>query len=178
MKFDTTAGYDMDGGGTSASTPQIAAACALWLEENKANYSADWTRVQACRFALFNGADKTHNQDPALPVDQYFGQGLLHVPTMLEVAVDGASLVEEPPDTVSSPVWRIAMDIGPPSNDEELMYEVEAAQITARSSNLELRLVTRDVPTRPAGAERRTIREIFASEPDVSQAFKRRLEGG
>ena len=57
MKYnDTPAGFDMDGGGTSASTPQIAAACALWLQLHLARRLADrsiWRRVEACRLALF-----------------------------------------------------------------------------------------------------------------------------
>jgi hypothetical protein len=174
MKFDTTAGYDMNFGGTSASTPQVAAACALWLQNNKEKYPADWRRVEACRYALFHGADKTHNQDPAQPIDEYFGQGLLRVPDMLNVAVNPADLRQEPPDTVGSPVWRVAMGLGPPTNDEELMYEVEAAQITFRSDNRNLMTVRRDV--RMASPER--IRGLLASEPDVSQALKRRLAGG
>lgn len=35
MKLGSTNGWALDGGGTSASTPQIAAACALWLQKIK-----------------------------------------------------------------------------------------------------------------------------------------------
>ena len=35
----------MDGGGTSSSTPQIAAACALWLKQHGAQFPAGWQRV-------------------------------------------------------------------------------------------------------------------------------------
>jgi subtilisin family serine protease len=173
MTMGTACDYDMDGGGTSASTPQIAAACALWLQRNKTSYPADWTRVQACRYALFNGADKTYYHQP---IDEYFGQGLLQVPNMLNVVVNPTNLVKEPPDTVSSPVWQFAMGLGMPANDEELMYEVEAAQITARSSNNpDLMTAQRDITSQPASPDR--IRELLASEPDVSRAFKRRLVG-
>jgi hypothetical protein len=41
------AAVDMNGGGTSAATPQVAAACALWIEKNGAAFPKDWTRVQA-----------------------------------------------------------------------------------------------------------------------------------
>ena len=37
IKYDTDVDYDMNGGGTSSSTPQIAAACALWLDRTVGN---------------------------------------------------------------------------------------------------------------------------------------------
>ncbi len=58
MKHDVLpAGFDMNGGGTSASTPQVAAACALWLQKYATQLPSDWRRVEACRLALFDGAD-------------------------------------------------------------------------------------------------------------------------
>ncbi len=50
MRYDDTPnGWDLDGGGTSAATPQIAAACALWLAKYGDQFPAGWVRVQACR---------------------------------------------------------------------------------------------------------------------------------
>jgi len=178
MEFGTMRAYDMNGGGTSASTPQIAAACALWLQENKSKYPANWRRVQACRQALFNGADKTHNYYPTGNgnSDRYFGQGLLRVPNMLGVAVNAAELMEEPPDTVSSTVWRVAMGLSAPSNNEELMYEVEAAQITARSRRPDLVASIREIESQvPSESLQMEMRELLLSEPDVSRAFKQRI---
>ncbi len=48
---------DLDGAGTSAATPQIAAAAATWLQKNKAacgRYTQPWMRVGAVRRALFD----------------------------------------------------------------------------------------------------------------------------
>src|SRR5205823_7774456 len=39
-KFDCRDTVDMDGGGTSAATPQVAAAAALWMQKNKAALEA------------------------------------------------------------------------------------------------------------------------------------------
>ena len=52
---------DMDGAGTSAATPQIAAAAALWLAEHwdaVKNYSQPWMRIEAVRLrAVFRGGE-------------------------------------------------------------------------------------------------------------------------
>ena len=50
---------DWDGGGTSAATPQVAAAAALWIQQNQAAWTAypeGWMRVEAVRKALFETA--------------------------------------------------------------------------------------------------------------------------
>jgi subtilisin family serine protease len=49
-------GWDMNGGGTSASTPQIAAACALWLKQYGSQFPVGWQRVEACRHAIRIGS--------------------------------------------------------------------------------------------------------------------------
>ena len=54
---------DMDGAGTSAATPQIAAAAALWLAEHRqalAQYQEPWMRVEAVRRALFTSRRRAH----------------------------------------------------------------------------------------------------------------------
>jgi hypothetical protein len=53
---------DMDGAGTSAATPQVAAAAALWLAEHwdtLQRYSQPWMRIEAVRSALFRAALKS-----------------------------------------------------------------------------------------------------------------------
>jgi subtilisin family serine protease len=132
MRYPTTSEYDMNGGGTSAATPQVAAACALWLEKNGKRFSADWTRVQACRYALFKGADKSHNSVPSsIPkVDQYFGNGILHVPSMLGIVPMKRQLKKEPADDVRSELWRAATGLDDGASNRERMFEVEFLQMT------------------------------------------------
>jgi len=65
------------GGGTSSATPQIAAAAALWIVNNKKglkerNWYGTWKMVEAVRYALFNSADKSFAES-----EKYYGQGVL-----------------------------------------------------------------------------------------------------
>src|SRR5262249_35192343 len=67
---------DMDGAGTSSSTPQIAAAAALWREKYKAQLPRDWRRVEAVRNALFQSARKADAG--------HFGNGILQARAALD----------------------------------------------------------------------------------------------
>ncbi len=59
----------LNGEGTSAATPQVAAAVALWLEKYKKELPRDWQRVEAVRNALFTTAKKADSE--------HFGNGVL-----------------------------------------------------------------------------------------------------
>ncbi|MBU2938528.1 S8/S53 family peptidase [Lacinutrix sp. C3R15] len=72
--------FRFDGGGTSSSTPQVAAAAALWLsyyrDEINAQITSEddlWKKVEAVKYALYTSADKTtYNQ-----WEKYYGKGIL-----------------------------------------------------------------------------------------------------
>src|SRR5260370_261148 len=60
---------DFDGQGTSAATPQVAAAAALWLQRNRAAvdaYPKGWMRVEAIRSALFGSAKENAQESKRL----------------------------------------------------------------------------------------------------------------
>ncbi|HYH45601.1 MAG TPA: S8/S53 family peptidase, partial [Thermoanaerobaculia bacterium] len=67
-----------NGEGTSAATPQVAAAAALWYEKYKDELPRSWQRVEAVRRALFSTAklkgDRSH-----------FGNGVLQARAALDV---------------------------------------------------------------------------------------------
>src|SRR5439155_11224660 len=76
---------DLDGGGTSAATPQLAAAAALWLHKNGVNYPArDWQRAEAARRAIF---DSAFLRAGAARPDPYVGSGLLRAMDALRISL-------------------------------------------------------------------------------------------
>jgi hypothetical protein len=179
MKFQTTSGFDMDGAGTSSSTPQVAAACALWIQLYGGNFAAGWQRVEACRLALFRSAD------PGNGSPTYLGKGILDVPKMLDPAlaaqirqeIQANQVQPSPVDSVSFPFLRLLLGAGPPGSEEERMYETEAAQIVRRSTNPELvdgfHAFTRGAALAPATISR--LRQVLNAEPGISDALAARL---
>ena len=179
MLFRTTDGFNMDGAGTSASTPQIAAACALWVELYGGSYPAGWQRVEACRLALFQSAD------PGNGSATYLGNGILDVPKMLDPAlaaqiqqqVQANQVQPSPIDSVSFPFLRLLLHAGAPGSEEERMYETEAAQLVRRSTNRELvdgfHDFTRGVALRRARVAR--LRRLLKAEPDISDTLAAKL---
>lgn len=179
MKFQSASLFDMDGAGTSASTPQVAAACALWVELYGKTYAAGWQRVEACRTALFRSARAT---DAGA---SYLGRGILDVPRMLDPAL-AATIQQEmqanqipasAPDDASFPFLRLLLGTGPAAGEEERMYETEAAQIVRRSRNPELvgayHAYCRGAVLAPAAIAR--LRQILKAEPTISAALAARL---
>ncbi|HEX8117223.1 MAG TPA: S8/S53 family peptidase, partial [Pyrinomonadaceae bacterium] len=68
----------LNGEGTSAATPQVAAAVALWFEKYKRDLPRDWRRVEAVRNALFTSAKLKSDR-------KHFGNGVLQARAALEV---------------------------------------------------------------------------------------------
>lgn len=184
MKLGSTNGWALDGAGTSASTPQIAAACALWLQKNKAALAAleGWQKVEACRFALF---DSVANKNLNL---KQIGVGTLDVNAMLGMDINQiVAKVTDPkfekigPDKVSFPFWRLLFGLAPPKSGREEMYEVEAYQLLYRSKNTALQEAYEQYSEAKDlnGMSPKLIqdlREQFLQEPDMSRALRSYLE--
>jgi hypothetical protein len=68
----------LNGEGTSAATPQVAAAAALWMEKYKDRLPRDWRRVEAVRHALFSSAARKDDS-------KHFGNGVLQARAALDV---------------------------------------------------------------------------------------------
>ena len=120
---------DMDGQGTSASTPQIAAAVALWYEKYKNILPRDWRRVEAVRNALFHSAKKTDAT--------HFGQGILQARAALAVA-PVLNLPMTPPDSDSFSFFRVITGLGVTDmSGRETMFNLELSQRYLCSAELQ-----------------------------------------
>jgi hypothetical protein len=177
MRYDRLpAGFDMDGGGTSASTPQIAAACALWIQLYGKAWAADWQRVEACRLALFDTANN------AKPDKAELGWGLLDAKKMLDPKVANgilakkANLKKSAEDRVSHPIWDLLTGGAPANSAQEQMYETEVVQIVMDSSNPLLRNAAAAMSAGHAAtrSESLAIRQQILAEP-ISKALRARL---
>jgi Subtilase family len=99
---------DMNGRGTSAATPQIAAAAALWLAEywdHVSRYSEPWMRVEAVRHALFGSAQKQTARMNAAATKERIGQGVLRANAALAISPPAESELSKLPPAQASWSW-------------------------------------------------------------------------
>lgn len=76
------------GGGTSAATPQVASAAALWITKHHAalkekGYHGTWRQVEAVREALYTAAHKGNFPE----WKKYYGNGIIRVMDALKIGV-------------------------------------------------------------------------------------------
>ncbi|MFL5268135.1 MAG: S8 family serine peptidase, partial [Stellaceae bacterium] len=162
---------DWDGGGTSAATPQIAAAAAMWIQKNAAAWTAypeDWMRVEAVRKALFETA--------RAPDAAHFGRGLIHVTDALAAApATSSALSKEAPDDASFSLLRLITGLGlqavPEANQR--MLELEALQLSMGGRYAAILPSVLD--PQPAPADLRRLANALASDPRASQALRAAL---
>ncbi len=128
-EFQCPDDISQDGAGTSAAAPQIAAAAALWLQVNGAQYEnrKDWRRAEAVRQALMESA-----KSPGSHYEQ-LGRGI--VQAMAALRVNPQNLIIEPPDAIWFPWLRTVAGLGlqpstEPADSLEQMLHVEFAQLT------------------------------------------------
>ncbi|WP_250532336.1 S8/S53 family peptidase [Caballeronia sp. ATUFL_F1_KS39] len=137
-RWGTTSTYDLDGAGTSAATPQVAAAFALWLQAhaNQDHLALGPDRVDASMEAILRSADKTRAD--AKTTKLFFGRGLLR-------ANDAMDTSPRPPfpkheaAKVSFPFWRLLFGLDEPDaplTSEDEMRELEALQISLQDPKL------------------------------------------
>ena len=122
---------DLDGAGTSAATPQVAAAAALWLHKNGGNYPArDWRRAEAARRALL---DTAFLGSSAQRPDPFLGSGLLRAADALaKTTID--NLNETPRDDASFAFLHLLSSIFGATGDEPVdLYALELTQLALLS---------------------------------------------
>lgn len=125
-RIDCPNTIDLNGNGTSASTPQIAAAAALWMQQNGHKYPRTRVRVSACMRALTSTALDRNRE--------HFGAGTLRAYDALGVAPTADELPDlSPPDRVAFLPLRSLEGYEALSPLERQMLETEALQLVGRS---------------------------------------------
>jgi hypothetical protein len=168
---------DHNGSGTSAATPQIAAAAALWIQENKAKweqYPEGWMRVEAVRKALFDAARLDRSE-----LRERLGRGVIQAAAALaQTPADPAVLKKQPPDSASFPFLRVITGLGISETQDvrQRMLELEALQLTQRSHELEQLLPDPENTDGLSLADRQRVIEILHDAPGASNALRAALQ--
>jgi hypothetical protein len=155
-----------NGEGTSAATPQAAAAVALWFEKYKRDLPRDWQRVEAVRNALFSSA-KEKRKDPS-----HFGNGILQAFDALAVR-PVLGLKKSPPSGSSFAFLRLVTGLGvTESPPRERMFDLEIAQ--RWTINPRLQEIVPDPGTEPPleGEKLRAFLEAVIEDPGASRALR------
>jgi len=168
---------DHDGRGTSAATPQIAAAAALWIQKFKSQweqYSEGWMRVEAVRKALFDSARLDNDQ-----LAEKIGRGALQAQTALsQQPADASALVKQKEDTASFPLLRIITGLGVAKAPDayQCMLEMEALQLSQQSQELERLLPDPEDIVDLLASDRKRIFELLHDAPGSSKTLRTALE--
>lgn len=162
----TVQGYSRAFEGTSASTPQAAAAAALYIQAHMSDLAGlqGWQRVEAVRYALFNAAQAANQSN--------FGRGLLRAAQALAVPVNN-SLPQEPPDTIDFALLKELFGWNFLSSEQQNMLEVESAQLTTSSGALQTAVGGLDQDTTGSSANQlKQAVDALAASPSASQTLK------
>jgi hypothetical protein len=169
-RFGQPSVVDFDGEGTSAATPQIAGAAALWIQKYRADYDRypePWMRVEAVRKALFDHAavDKAGRD--------YFGVGKLRAMNALAAAPAAAKLLtrQAPDDTSFAIIKTLFGAQAQQANGRRAMLELELRQIL-QARGLETQLRNADGPKRRA-----VLTDQLLSTASMSKPLREALEG-
>ncbi len=173
-KFGCGNVVDFDGAGTSAATPQVAAAAAIWLQKHKTacdSYSQKWMRVEGVRKALFGSA--AHNSQDKL------GNGELKVADALASAPAAqAQLKREEPDSASFGFLKVLTGLGieAVSTERQSMFELEALQLSQSEAVEKLLPDPAIDPTTLTLGQRIAIAKALAEHPRASRALRQALQ--
>jgi len=175
---------DMNGAGTSAATPQIAAAAALWIAEHYdavMAYPQPWMRVEAVRRALFDSAARQTAQMAPAETFEMIGNGVLKAEEALKIAPKQAGVLSRLPPAEVSFGWIDLLlgggvSLAAPSPAER-MLALELTQMAQRVPEVEAALRDPDLPADqiPAVGLRRYL-EAALDLGQPSAPLKARLE--
>ena len=161
---------DFDGAGTSAATPQVAAAAAIWLQKNRTvvdAYPESWMRAESIRAALFESAKP-------MPDQLRLGRGELRANEALTKSPAAASTLRKTAiDTVSFPILQVLTGLGlqaMPDETRRRMLELEALQLS-QNTDIEKILPADRAPK----ADWQRLADALIAHPQASNALREAL---
>jgi len=170
---------DLDGAGTSAATPQVAAAAAIWLQKNRAAvdaYSQSWMRVEAIRKALFESAKFDGTMPNADEIRLRIGRGQLRANEALaRLPAAASALHRTDPDSASFPLDQVQTGLemqAAPTGPRRRMLELEALQL---SQSAAIEGLVPDDPAHAAPSDLRRLAEALIADPRASKALRQAL---
>lgn len=159
-----------NGEGTSAATPQVAAAVALWFEHYKAILPRDYQRVEAVRKALFSTAKQKGDK-------KHFGNGVLQARAALDVK-PVLGLPRSPKSKNSFAFLRVVTGLGvvdvPP---REQMFNLELAQRWLVNPRLQEIVPDPDATDRLDDKTLRRFMEAVIEDPQASVTLRKHVAG-
>lgn len=159
----------MDGEGTSAATPQIAAAVALWFEKFKSELPRDWRRIEAVRNALFKSAKNPTTNHEKL------GNGILQAFDALRIK-PVLGLPQTKPDNDSFAFLRVLTGLGivevPP---REEMFNLELAQRWLLNPALQEIVPDPDATARLDDKALKRLMDAIIEDPGASVALRKHI---
>ncbi len=169
-RFGCPKTIDLDGSGTSAATPQVAATAAIWLQQNRATvdaYPESWMRVEAIRAALFGGAKANTDR-------LRFGRGELQANGALgQQPASAASLRKTALDKVSFPIEQVLSGLGLDTDDDRRpMLQLEALQL---SQNTDIEQIMWPDPEGKMPVDWGKLAKALADHPKASNTLRQAL---
>jgi subtilase family protein len=157
-----------NGEGTSAATPQVAAAAALWFEKYKNELPRDWRRVEAVRRALFTSAKLKSDK-------KHFGNGVLQARSALNVK-PVLGLNKSDASDSSWAFLRVLTGLGilevPP---RENMFNLELAQRWLLNEELQKLIPDPTGATRLKDEELRRVMQAIIEDEGASLALRKHV---
>lgn len=164
--------FDYSGAGTSAATPQVAAAVAQWIQKYRDYpYDYPWQRVNAVRRALFTSAEKSYAES-----EKYYGNGVLKAKRALDIAPYKDSQ-KIPADNVRFPIltllfnWRADQ-----ATPKQAMIELEMLRL--RCNNPVLQQLFQDIEQAQAitDEQKQQLRLAILSMPECSETLAEMIQ--
>jgi hypothetical protein len=183
--FNNPKAFRWDGEGTSAATPQVAAAAALYIEAHydELQKLPGWAKVEAVRNALFTAAARKSGGGK---IDARLGNGVLDAAAALGIPVSDSIRPQEKPDSASFPFLRVLTGIGLSQETTTAdMLNVEIVQLTQQYADLQKMLPDPEAinPNDPQDIKRindflSAITTIPSASKHLKAAVSNRLKNG